>query len=194
MGIFPIFIDIKDRPILVVGAGNVAARKIEKLLPFGPRIIVVAPRVSDEVEGWLARGLIQLQRRPFEPSDIDGSALAIVAADNISLQKKIYEICLERKIPCNSVDSPAYCSFIFPALVTRGDMTVGISTGGKAPGLTAKMRRFLDEILPDDIAQKVERVAEFRKSSVVSSKPLFADRAQEVIRYVEELFEESKAP
>lgn len=154
---FPMYITLEDRHVLVIGAGRVAARKIDKLLQFGPRIDVVALRVSDEVEAWANGGKLTLTRRAFEHADLEGADMVIVAADDLALQEQLYGACVARRIPINSVDSPRWCSFTFPALVVDGDVTFGISTAGKAPAVAAGLRAWLQRILPPGLAEVVRR-------------------------------------
>lgn len=192
MPVFPLFIPIQDKDVLVIGAGPVAARKIEKLIPFGPKIRVVAKNVSPDAEAeilaWERARAISLARRPFEHADLEGAEIVIVAADDLQLQKEIFDICTARRVPCNSVDSPAYCSFIFPALVQRGDLIMGISTGGKAPGLSGRMRRYLDGLLPTSISAIVESISALRSSQEHRQKPSFAERAKAVLELTDSLF------
>ena len=159
---FPMFIPLEGRRVLVIGAGRVASRKIDKLLQFGPRIDVVAPRVSDEVEAWAKDGKLSLTRRAYQPADLEGADLVIVAADDLALQEQIFHVCAERRVPINSVDSPRWCSFTFPALVVEGDATFGISTAGKAPAVAAGLRAWLQRTLPPGLADVVRRAHAFR--------------------------------
>jgi precorrin-2 dehydrogenase/sirohydrochlorin ferrochelatase len=165
MPLFPLFINIKHKKVLVVGAGQVAARKIEKLLPFEPILKVVATKVSKTV-AELSRvdsHQIELHRRAYRSEDLEGVDFAIIAADDIELQKNIHVICIERKIPINCVDSPEFCTFIFPALVVDGDVTIAINTAGRAPGLSRFLRQKIAEFLPANLNEVVNKLSQFRK-------------------------------
>lgn len=178
MPLFPLFINIKAKKVLVVGAGEVAARKIEKLLMFEPTIKVVAKQVGDEVAEWSkdSKNKIELHQRAYEDQDLEGIDFAIIAADDIELQKKLFTICTDKKIPINCVDSPDYCDFIFPALVVDGDVTIAINTGGKAPGLSRFLRQQIENFLPSDLNEIANRLAQFRQEQ--KSKGLsFKERA-----------------
>ena len=159
---FPLFISLEGRRVVVVGAGRVASRKIDKLFHFGPHIAVVAPRVSDEVEAWARNGKVTLTRRAYQAADLDGADLVIVAADDLALQEQIFQVCAERHVPINSVDSPRWCSFTFPALVVDGDATFGISTAGMAPAVAAGLRAWLQQALPPGLADVVRQAHAFR--------------------------------
>ena len=164
MSLFPIFVDIKGKNVLIVGAGKVALRKIEKLLPFKPKITVIAKEIKEKDIIKLAdKEEIKVINREFLFKDIDGKDLVIVAVDNIDLQREIFNLCEERKIPVNSVDSPDFCNFIFPAYIKRGDIVIGLTTSGKAPALSAKLRKKLEECLPEDLEKILSILEDLRK-------------------------------
>ena len=110
MGYFPFFTDISGRRCVVIGGGRVALRKIQKLVPFGPDITVVAPRISDDIIPLVSNAV----RREFEESDLDGAFMAIAAADDRALDKRIFELCTRRGVLVNSVDDIEHCGFVFP--------------------------------------------------------------------------------
>lgn len=146
MAYFPFFADIKDMRCLVIGGGKVALRKIQRLAPFGVKIKVCAPDITEEIS---EAENIEILRREFMEEDLDTAELVVSATGNTALSEEIYRLCMERKIPVNTVDDPKKCSFIFPALVTRDDVTVGISTGGKSPVFAKYIRRTLEKILDE---------------------------------------------
>jgi len=158
MPFFPLFVNLSQKEILVVGGGEVATRKVEKLLPFGGKITVVAPKVTKKLKKLAKEGKIKLKRRKFLTGDLKNKSLAVVAVDDLNLQRKIFKLCTKRGIPCNTVDSPRYCSFIFPALVVRGDLVIGISTGGKAPALSKEIARLIDKTLPPNTEEVLNRL------------------------------------
>ncbi len=185
MALFPLFIDIEKKDILIVGAGEVALRKIEKLLPFKPKITVVAKEIKrDEIKKLSAEGKINLINRGFLFTDIDGKQLVIVATNDINLQREIYNYCVRRKIPVNSVDSPAYCTFIFPAYVKKDDIVIGITTSGKAPALSGKLREIIENCLPEDIEKILEELEKIRKKY-----PKGKERQNLIIKKLNELLE-----
>lgn len=146
MAWFPFFIQLEGARGLLVGGGRVACRKAEKLLPFGARLTVVAPEICAELAGMAG---LTLCRRPFADSDLDPAPdFVIAAAGDRVLNRRIAALCKARRILVNVVDDPAGCGFYFPALVQRGRLTVGISTGGASPAAAAHVRRTLEEQLP----------------------------------------------
>ncbi len=163
MPFFPAFIDISGKEILVVGGGEVATRKVEKLLPFGGRITVVAPKITKRIKELWRDGKINLRRRKFLVGDLRNKKMVIVAVNDLRLQERIFRLCERRGILCNSVDSPEFCSFIFPALVVKGDLVIGISTSGKAPALSRRLRELFESCLPDDIDSILKTVENRRR-------------------------------
>ncbi len=184
MALFPIFVDLKDKEILVVGGGRVALRKVEKLLPFGGKITVVAPKAVKELKELHRKGKIKLKRRPFKVEDLKNKYLVVVAADDVNLQRRIFNLCQRKGILCNSVDSPEYCNFIFPALVRKGELVIGITTSGKAPALAALLRKHLERNLPDGLAEIVGTLYGERKK-----RPKGVKRQKYLKKLARELFE-----
>ncbi len=164
MAYFPAFIKLDDRKVLLVGGGRIAAEKLEKLLDFTADITIVAPEISEAVETMArARGLT-VRRRPYEPGDLEGIFVAVVAVDDLDLQKEIYEACQSRHMLCNSVDSVDYCDFIFPSYTKKGALTVAFSTSGISPSVAKYLRRAVEASIPDTIADFLEEMKRLRAS------------------------------
>ena len=162
MSNFPLFIDLSDKNVLVIGGGKVASRKVKVLLSFTDRITVVDPKPHPEILQLIKQKGLKLKRRKFLTQDLKSADLVIVAVNNLSLQKRVFSLCKKKKIPCNSVDSPRFCTFIFPSIVKKGDLVVGVSTGGRAPSVSAKVRKIIENCLPEDIDAILEEIARIR--------------------------------
>lgn len=160
MGFFPFYTDIKNKKCLVVGGGNIAYRKIEKLMDFAPKITVVAPDICSEIQEIHS---IEIIRRKFIDDDIENSFMVIGATDNNEVNSHISELCYERKIPVNIVDQPNLCSFYFPSIVRKNNLTVSISTEGKSPVLARYLREKIEAEIDDDILNTAEVLAAARK-------------------------------
>lgn len=145
MAYFPFFVDLEGQRGLIVGGGTVALRKAEKLLPYGPGLTVVAPEPVSE----LAALPVELTRREFQPEDLDRADFVIAATDNEEENHRISALCRGRKIPVNVVDDKEACSFLFPALVRRGNLSVGVSTGGSSPTAAIWLKEQIDALLPE---------------------------------------------
>lgn len=159
MGYFPFFIELSDREGLIVGGGSVAARKVEKLLPYGPRLTVVAQAIADEIARQFGLTLI---RGPFAPEMLAGKAFVIAATDNRELNHEIAALCAAQQIPVNVVDDPEACTFLFPALVKRGDLSVGISTGGASPSAAVWLKEQIEAALPERFEEILDYLAAIR--------------------------------
>ncbi len=164
MTYFPIFVELENKEIVVVGAGDVALRKILTLLPFNPKITVVAKEVNGEIKRLYDLNKIDLRIKYFEESDIKKDTFfVIVAVDDLDLQMHIANICNEKNILVNSVDKPQYCSFIFGSIIRKKDLVIGISTSSKAPAVSKVLKEYLLQYLPDNIESLIEKVSELRK-------------------------------
>lgn len=147
MAYFPFFIDIAGLPGLIVGGGPMARRKIEKLLPYGPKLTVAAAKIPAELRS--VPGLTLLER-PFDPSLLDGMAFAVSAAGSRDGNHAVSLACRARSIPVNVVDEKDDCTFLFPALVRRGSLSVGISTAGASPTAAVWLKERINALLPED--------------------------------------------
>ncbi len=148
MAYFPFFVELEGKNGLVVGGGSVALRKIEKLLPYGARLTVVAPQMRPEIENFPNLKLI---RRTFDAEHLKGKDFVIAATSCREVNHQISVLCKERRIPINVVDDGPECSFYFPALVKRGSLSIGISTGGASPAAAAWLRSQIESSLPEGI-------------------------------------------
>ena len=147
MPYFPLFIDLKDRPCLIVGGGRVACRKVEKLRPYGPNITLIAPEFCPELEAMTD---VVCLRRAFENDDIRGMTLVIAATDDATLNCRVSQLCQAENIPVNVVDDRENCTFLFPCLVQEGELSVGISTGGASPTAAIWLKEQIGALLPTD--------------------------------------------
>lgn len=143
--LFPIFLKLEGRACLVVGAGPVGEEKILGLLAAGASMRVVAPRATEKVLEWARQGRVSLVQRPFEPADLDGVFLAVVATASRELNHRIFQQAEERRVLCNVVDDPPHCAFYYPSVVQRGDLQIAVSTNGKSPALAQRLRREIEQ-------------------------------------------------
>jgi len=144
MGFIPIFFDVTGRQCVVIGGGEVAARKVESLLEAGARVTVVSPRLSPPLQDAVVRGLVTHIARDYAPGDIRGSVLVYAATDDPKLHRELAAEARSLGIPINVADEPELCSFIAPAVVKRGALQIAISTGGASPAFAARIRRELE--------------------------------------------------
>ncbi len=166
--LFPMFVKLAGRRVLVVGAGKVGEPKIGALIDTGALIQVVALEATDAVHGWANEGKITLSVRSFTPEDLDGTFLAVVATNSKNLNEFVYREAQQRGVLCNVVDVPELCDFFYPSIVRRGDLQIAISTAGKSPSLAQKLRQQLEKQFGPGYAQWVAELGETRKLILAS--------------------------
>ena len=162
MEMLPIFLKLEGRKCLVVGAGNIAAPKIESLLRAGGVVTVVAPEARPEVRAWSEAGKFLWQQRKFAEPDLEGAFLVITATDLKEVNHSVAEAARARGILCNSVDDPPDCDFYYPSVVNRGDLQIAISTAGKSPALAQRLREEIDSLVPLDSGEWLDRLGQLR--------------------------------
>ncbi len=166
--LFPMFMKLAGKQILVVGAGKVGSPKIGGLIDTGAGIEVVAISASSQVREWADAKKIELKLRPFSPSDLDGKFLAVIATASRNLNEFIYREAERRGIPCNVVDVPEFCDFFYPAVVQRGDLQIAISTAGQSPSLAQKLRQQLEHQFGHGYTDWVRQLGETRRLILAS--------------------------
>jgi len=142
---YPANLLVRDRRVVVVGAGRIAARKIEPLLDRGARVVVVAPAPSAQVRAWAEAGRLVLHEREFRAGDLDGAWLAFTATDDAVVNAAVHTEGEMARVWVNSADDPANCSFTLMSVIRRGELVVSVGTGGRSPALSAHLRRRLEE-------------------------------------------------
>jgi precorrin-2 dehydrogenase/sirohydrochlorin ferrochelatase len=173
------FLKLEGKRCLVVGAGNVGEPKIGGLIDTGAHIRVIALRASETVQGWAQAGKISLELRAFDADDLDGTFLAVVATASRALNESIYRVAQRRGVLCNVVDVPEYCDFYYPAVVRRGDLQIAISTNGRSPSLSQKLRQQLEQQFGPGYARWVAELGETRK--LVMASDLHPERKKELL-------------
>ena len=163
MTMLPIFVKLAGRSCLLVGAGNVALDKVGSLLAAGARLRVIAPEARAEIMEHALKGRIEWIRRSFELADLNGNLLVIAATNAPEVNAAVYRGCVERNIPCNSVDDIPNCDFFFGSVVSRGALQIAISTSGESPAVAQRLRREIDAQLPDDLGAWLENLGQLRR-------------------------------
>ena len=166
--LFPMFVKLEARHVLVVGAGRVGEPKIRSLLPTGAQIRVVAQEASDVVRRWALGKQIVLEERGFILSDLDDAFLVVVATSSREVNELIFLEAQSRRILCNVVDVPEQCDFYYPAVVQRGDLQIAISTSGQSPSLAQKIRQQLERQYGPGYAHWVAELGETRRRILAS--------------------------
>ena len=157
------FIKLAGCPCLVVGAGVVAEGKISSLLDAAAKVRVVAPEATGQVCFWAATGQIDRLKPPFEPTDLDGMFLVVVATSDPELQQNISAEARRRGVLCNVVDVPELCDFYYPAVVQRGALQIAVSTSGQSPAFAQRLRKELEEQFGPEYEAWLQQLGEERE-------------------------------
>ena len=175
MALFPFFIDIKKKKALLIGEGKHALEKIEKLRPFEADLYVIAQNPCLEIE---ESADITLLRKEFEEIDLtDDLTFVVAASDDKELNHRISLMCQNKRILVNVVDDQPYCQFVFPSLITRGSLSVGICTAGTSPAAGMRIRKQVENLLPDQTEEILDWLASKRpyiSEHILDGKKRFA--------------------
>jgi uroporphyrin-III C-methyltransferase/precorrin-2 dehydrogenase/sirohydrochlorin ferrochelatase len=171
--LFPVFLKLDGRPVLVVGGGAVAASKLAALAATGARITVVAPEISEAAR----RRDVAYHERPFEPGDLHGQWLVIAAATP-EVNREVTRHAEGRCLFVNAVDDPANATAYLGGVLRRESVTIAISTDGRAPALAGLLREGLDALLPRDLGEWLERSDELKRIWRAQNVPMDERRPQ----------------
>ncbi|MDH5232632.1 MAG: siroheme synthase CysG [Gammaproteobacteria bacterium] len=160
MEFLPIFLDLKQRPCVVVGGGDIAFRKIKLLLRAGAKVTVIAPEVCQGLNAL--KDEVTCKVKNFEPSDLQGCDLVIAATNDRTVNSQISAAARERGMPVNVVDQPDLCSFIVPSIIDRSPVVVAVSSSGSSPVLARLLRARLETMIPSSYGRLAELVRGFR--------------------------------
>jgi precorrin-2 dehydrogenase/sirohydrochlorin ferrochelatase len=165
---YPVCLNISGKRCVVVGGGNVAERKVRRLLACDARVEVVGMTLTPNLAAWKGEGKIVHREVDYADSFLAGASLVIGATDSETVNGRIAEDARSRGIPVNIVDDPARCDFILPSVVERGDLLIAVSTGGKSPALARKLREELEEAYGPEYAVLVEILGNLRKTVIAA--------------------------
>ena len=154
MTLFPFFEDIDGKRFVVIGGGKVAKGKVSRLLPFTDNITVISENTDID--------FVPVIRRKFTQSDILSGDYIIAATDSEETNREIFALCQKHRKPVNTVDDPEKCTFIFPSLIKRGELVIGISTTGKSPALSKHLRQQMEAELDGDIEKVLDKMGLLR--------------------------------
>ena len=147
---YPVNLVVAGRRCVVVGAGRIAARKVDGLLAAGADVHVVAPRLGDQVRAWRDEGRVTVAERAFQSGDLDGAWLATAATDDHVANHAVFQAGDSRGVWVNSADDPDNCSFTLMSVIRRGDLVVTVGTGGRSPALATWLKeRITAELGPE---------------------------------------------
>jgi len=184
--VYPVFLKLAGRRVLLVGGGTVAAAKLDGLLAAGAQVTVVAPEISPA----LARAGVSLHRRPFRPDDLDG-VWWVVAAAPPEVNRQVQAAAEARQLFVNAVDDPAHATAYLGSIVRRDGVTMAISTGGRAPALAGLIREALDAWLPQDLEKWMSAADAARREWKEGGVPM-EQRRPRLLETLNRLYESKK--
>jgi len=180
--LWPVFLRLSGRKVVLVGGGNVAAAKLAGLRECGAEVTVVAPEILPEV----AKSGATLVRRAFEDSDLDGAWFVVAAAPS-DVNRRVRLAAEERRLFVNAVDDPASASAYLGGVFRSGLVTIAVSTNGSAPALAGLLREGLEAVVPDDIESWVQAARDLRARQRVEGVPM-GDRRPALLRALNALY------
>lgn len=163
MQYYPVFLDVANKPVVVVGGGNVAQVKVEGLLDAGAQVTVVSPELNERMAQLRDEGRFIYIKRKYEPGDLERYDLAFAATDDGEDNHAVWQEGRERHIWVNAVDDIPNCDFIMPGIVRKGDLVLAISTSGTSPAMARKVREDIEAFLTDEDAELLDLAAEIRR-------------------------------
>jgi siroheme synthase-like protein len=162
MAHYPVYLDLQDRPCVVIGGCSLAAEKARGLLAAGARVTVVSPHLTPDLAALAVEGRIDVIARRYRWGDLRRAFLVVVAEREPAIVETVWKETRGRNVLVNTVDDVPHCDFIAPAVVQRGDLAVAISTNGKAPALAVRLRQRLESELGKEHARFLELAGSVR--------------------------------
>jgi precorrin-2 dehydrogenase/sirohydrochlorin ferrochelatase len=172
---YPIFLELTGRRVVLIGGGAVAVRKANSLLAAGARLVVVAEQIDDVLAELCAGTSAELVRSKYSKDYIAQAVLVIAATNDQQLNKQIYKDCQGLEILCNVVDQPELCDFYVPAVVRRGDLQIAIGTEGYCPAYAGHLRKKLEQTFTDEHGEFLTELEKVRKR-IIEDVPDETDR------------------
>ena len=175
---YPILINLKRFPCLVVGGGQVAFRKIQSLLSYDVSITVLSPKVCQPIRALIKKNKIKIIPKPYSKKYIKNFKIIFSATNKHKINEQVYSDCKTENKLLNVVDVPELCDFILPAVVQRGDLSISVSSQGRAPFFVKEMKNKLDHIFPSYYEDIIDLAGNFR-STIMKDKKLNSPKIKE---------------
>lgn len=186
MSYFPMYMDMKNLKVLLIGGGYIATEKLEKLVDFTTNITIITINIEQNAQDIVDKYQLKLHKRAYQMGDIKGFDIVIVATDTISLHKQIYEESRGSRVLVNSVDNREYCDFIFPSYIQKGDLTISFSTGGASPAFAKQIKQHFQNIIPASVGEFLDKMKALR-----TQLPKGKERMRYFDTLVEDYFKEN---
>ena len=163
MRYFPINLDLRGKPVVIVGGGAVAARKCQALLAAGARVTVIAPTLAGSLRGLVENGGVTHLARKYSEGDLAGACLVFAATDSRMVNRAVANEAKRNGIPADITDAPELGDFTSPAVISRGDLLITVSTGGEFPALARKVRMELEKRYGPEYADLIKILGKVRE-------------------------------
>lgn len=174
---YPIFLELKDRRVVVIGGGTVATRKAQSLLDAGARLVLIAEKIDDTLINLCQNKNAEIIESRYSKNYLSRAVLAIAATNDHQLNRQIYKDCQELEILCNVVDEPQMCDFFVPAVVKRRDLQIAIGTEGACPAYSGHLREKLEQLFTEKHGEFLTELQAFRKHTIESITDLNSRKA-----------------
>jgi len=162
MSYFPFFLNLHAKQILIIGGGVIAHNKLVHLLEFTKNIHIIAQEFCGDMLEVIEQKSLSYQQRAYKIGDIKEYDIVIIAIDDITLAKEIYEESKKHRCLCNSVDNLEYCDFTFASYIKQGDLTLAISTNGTSPAFAKQLKIYLESVIPKNVGEFLKEMKELR--------------------------------
>ena len=159
MAYFPFFHELENKNITIIGGGNIALEKVERLIGLGAKITVIAPEIKDEISNISE---ITCITKRYAPENLSGADFVISATGDEKIDNEVFDQCRLNKIPVNVVDVKDKCDFIFPSVIRRKNLVIGVSSSGASPQVAITLRKGIENLIPDNIEDILDFLEEIR--------------------------------
>ncbi len=176
MGFYPILINLQGQKAVVIGGGRVAERKIESLLDHGATVYVTARELTPTLKQYVQSGAVRHQGCEFDERDLNGAFVVIAATDDPMLNRKVSKAARRMGLLINAVDQPSDCNFIVPSVLRRGELLISVSTSGKSPALSRKIRRELEKVFGSEYEALLNMMGRLRTEILSRGRSSEANR------------------
>lgn len=163
MKYYPVYLDLRDRPCVVIGGGAVAERKAIALLEAGASVTIISPALTPKLHELSDSGKINHLQKQYEEKDLSGEFLVLVATDSAEVNTRVASACRKKHVLVNVATSPEESSFIVPSVVDRGDLLIAISTSGTSPALAKKVRQDIEQKYGAEYELFLDKLSAIRK-------------------------------
>lgn len=160
---YPVYIEMRDQPVVVIGGGKIAEGKVDGLLAAQANVMVIAPELTPHLHDLVKQDQIRYLARSYQPGDLSGAFMVICATDRADINHRVWQEATANHQLVNVVDDTPRCNFIAPSILRKGDLTIAISTSGRAPALAVRLKERLQRELGPEYERFLELAGELRE-------------------------------